>query len=293
LPRPANSRLAEALGAEVVALRSLEGRGYSNALRSLVELADGRSVFTKAAVDANTSDWLRAEHAIYSQVDGSFLPGLVAFLDDEPPILVLEDLSDAYWPPPWRQGDVEAVCDALTAIGSIRPPECVPSAVDDRGWLGVGWPEVEADPKPFLGLGLCSPEWLDSALPVLRAASEQAPLAGDALVHLDVRSDNICISGSRAVLVDWNLCRVGNPRLDLAFWLPSLQAEGGPAPEELLPHGAAELAALVAGFFAARAGLPPPPTAPRVRVVQLAQLHVALPWAARALGLERPVTITA
>jgi hypothetical protein len=293
LPRPPNSRLAEALGAEVVALTPVEGRGYSHARRYLVELADGRRAFAKQAVDGTTSEWLRAERGIYSQVDGSFLPGLVAFLDDEPPILVLEELTDAYWPPPWRPGDVEAVCEALTTLASIRPPEGVPSAVHDRGGFGVGWAEVEADPKQFLGLGLCSPEWLHSALPVLRAASEQAPLAGNALLHLDVRSDNICIASGRAVLVDWNLCRVGNPRLDLAFWLPSLQAEGGPAPEELLPHGAAELAALVAGFFAARAGLPPPPTAPRVRVVQLAQLRVALPWAARALGLERPVTITA
>jgi len=37
-----------------------------------------------------------------------------------------------------------------------------------------------------------------------------------------------------------------------------VHAEGGPAPEAILPEGGAELAALFSGYFAARAGLPPP-----------------------------------
>jgi hypothetical protein len=49
-----------------------------------------------------------------------------------------------------------------------------------------------------------------------------------------------------------------------------------------------ELAALCAGFFACRAGLPEIPVAPRLRAVQRAQLEIALPWAARALALSRP-----
>jgi hypothetical protein len=52
-----------------------------------------------------------------------------------------------------------------------------------------------------------------------------------------------------------------------------------------MPEGGAELAALLAGVWAAVAGRPPPPTAPGVRAVQLAQLRVALPWAARELRL--------
>jgi hypothetical protein len=72
--------------------------------------------------------------------------------------------------------------------------------------------------------------------------------------------------------------------IDLAFWLPSLHAEGGPPPEASLPD-APEWAAMVSGFFAARAGLPLIPSAPQVREVQLFQLRTALPWAVRALGL--------
>src|SRR5207302_5996716 len=117
--------------------------------------------------------------------------------------------------------------------------------------------------------------------------AEEAPLEGDDLLHFDVRSDNLCFVGGRAVLVDWNLACRGNGWFDVAFWLPSLRLEDGPQPWEVLPDAGA-LAAVVAGFFAARAGLPPPSGAPTVREFQLRQLEVALPWATRELGHAPP-----
>jgi hypothetical protein len=89
--------------------------------------------------------------------------------------------------------------------------------------------------------------------------------------------------------VDWNLACIGNGRFDVAFWLPSLRLEGGPQPWQVLPDAGA-LAAAVAGFFSARAGLPPPSGAPTVREFQRAQAAVALPWAAQELGLPPPVS---
>jgi hypothetical protein len=89
------------------------------------------------------------------------------------------------------------------------------------------------------------------------------------------------------VILDWNHACRANPEFDLAFWLPSLHAEGGPPPEEVLPD-APGLAALVAGFFCARAGLPPIEDALHVRPLQRMQSRTALPWAARALGLPPP-----
>jgi hypothetical protein len=59
-------------------------------------------------------------------------------------------------------------------------------------------------------------------------------------------------------------------------------------PEELGFDVDPGLAAVVAGFFAARAGLPAIAKAPGVREVQLAQLVVALPWAARRCGFAVP-----
>jgi Phosphotransferase enzyme family len=250
-------------------------------------MADGRSAFVKGAVDKDTAAWLRAEHKIYASVGGSFLPELVAWIDDEDhPVLVLDDLSEAIWPPPWTRKQVSRVLEMLGEVAATTPPPGLDSLASFRDYL-TNWPVVAEDPTLFLSLGLCSAPWLERALPDLIAAEGACALAGDALVHFDVRSDNICFANERTLLVDWNLAVFGNPLIDVASWLPSLHAEGGPAPEELLP-GAPQAAALVSGFFAARAGLPQIEQAPRVREVQLAQLRTALPWAATALDLPPP-----
>jgi hypothetical protein len=281
-------RVADALGAALVGARRIEG-GYSTADRFLVELADGRVVFAKSGQGQFLASLVRAEAPAYEALAGAeFVPRRLAYLDGDPPVLVLEDLSGERWPPPWTPGDVDAVRATLRRVAATPPPLGIGRLVDDRKRFAGGWAEVAADPEPFLSLGVCSERWLAGALTALRAAADSAPLDGDRLLHLDVRSDNLCFAGGRTLLVDWNQACVGNELVDVAFWLPSLHDEGGPAPDEVLPDCPPELAGTIAGFFAARAGLPPPATAPRVRPLQLAQLRVALPWAARALGLLEP-----
>ena len=244
-----------------------------------------RSAFVKIGATELTADWLRTEHHNYGTLRGLFLPEVLGFDDDgRRPVLALEDLSAADWPPPWSDSHVAAVLDALTAIHATPPPaHLTPVELEvDRDW-----PDIGAHPADMVALGLCSPAWLEGALPALSAAAATAPLAGDRLIHLDIRSDNVCIRDGRAIVIDWNHAALANPDLDLAFWLPSLRAEGGPPPETILQN-APELAALVAGFFCAGARRPPIPEAPHVRPLQLAQARAALPWAARALGLPPP-----
>jgi hypothetical protein len=276
---PAVIRAEASLGLQAVSW-SHAPRGYTHNERWLVRWSDGGRAFVKAAVDDLSADWLRTEHRVYDEVSGSFLPRLLGWDDADPPVLVIEDLSDGHWPPPWSRDDVDAVVAALAALAATPPPAWVPSAEE---WRDAGsWEVVARDPEPFLSLGLCTRAWFDSAVPGLLAATEATPFAGDALLHFDVRSDNICLQRDRALLVDWNWVAVGNPALDIAAWLPSLASEGGEPPR--VPE-ADPFAAWVSGFFAARAGLAPPATAPRVREVQLAQLREALPWAAQVLDL--------
>lgn len=268
-----------------VARQAIAGRGFTrNTRRWRVELEDGRSAFVKLALDELAAGWLRDERRVYSAVKAAFVPAFLGWYDEGGcTFLALEDLADAHWPPPWRPGDVEAARAALEAIHATPPPPDLPALEDFRAELN-GWEDVAADPTAFLSTGLCSAEWLEAALPLLREAAAGCELAGDRFLHLDFRSDNLCVVDGRTVVVDWNFACVGNPELDLAAWLPSLRLEGGPEPWDILPEGGGP-AALLAGFFAARAGRPPPPTAaPRVREFQRRQAEVALPWAARELG---------
>jgi hypothetical protein len=144
---------------------------------------------------------------------------------------------------------------------------------------------VEADAGPFLSTGIRSREWLDRALPTLKAAADTAPVDGDDLLHLDVRSDNLCFRDGTVVLVDWNWCSTGRADFDVAAWLPSVTVEGGAPPWEVLPR-AGEYAAFLAGIWAAVVGLPPPPTAPTVRDQQRRQLEIALAWCEREFSLR-------
>jgi aminoglycoside phosphotransferase (APT) family kinase protein len=138
------------------------------------------------------------------------------------------------------------------------------------------------DTRPFLSLNLCTSAWLEAALPVLIAAESSVDLGGSDFLHLDVRSDNLCFLEDRTILIDWNWACVGNGMFDLAFWLPSLHAEGGPAPESILPNRP-EMASAVSGFWAAKAGLPPHGST--LRQAQITALKTAFPWTVRALGL--------
>jgi aminoglycoside phosphotransferase (APT) family kinase protein len=146
------------------------------------------------------------------------------------------------------------------------------------------WRSVAEDPEPFISTGIRSRAWFEAALPVLSAAADAAPVDGGSLLHLDVRSDNICFRDGTALLVDWNWCALGNAELDVVAWLPSLATEGGPQPWKVLP-GAGEFAAWLAGIWGAVVGLPPPPTAPTVREMQRRQLEVTLTWCERELSL--------
>ena len=278
------SRIERLIDAKVESYRPVAG-GYTPAIRLLCRTAT-TSFFVKVGATPLTSAFLQREIRMYNSIRGTFLPALVASEEHaSAPVLVLEDLSAHYWPPPWDERRVDLVLAQIHAMHNTRV--ALESYTQAHGVRDANWPAVAADPEPFLALGLADARWLEAALPLLIQHEAQCSTDGDSLTHLDLRSDNICITESHAVFVDWNHACLANPKLDLGFWLPSLAYEGGPSPERILPD-APEIAASVAGFFAARAGLPGIPDAPRVRLVQRQQLATALPWAVRALDLPPP-----
>jgi hypothetical protein len=268
--------------------RRVQGGGYTPAQRWFAELS-GKRVFVKVAPTKLTQSMMRREFAIYDSLSTDFMPRALGWQDDEhAPLLILEDLSSAFWPPPWTNARIDAALHTIERLHATPPPPNTPSAELRFATQSPNWPFVEKNPALFLGLGLVSEAWLQGALPTLLAAEAQCDYRGETLCHFDIRSDNICfLPDGRAVLIDWAEACLGNPDVDLGAWLPSLALEDGPLPDDILPNRP-EVAAWICGFFAARAGLPIIPDAPRVREIQFKQLITALPWMIRALGLPPP-----
>jgi aminoglycoside phosphotransferase (APT) family kinase protein len=138
--------------------------------------------------------------------------------------------------------------------------------------------------------------WSTRHLDRLADLEAEAPsaVAGDALLHLDVRADNLLLTPERVLVVDWPHARVGAPWVDLVFFAPSVAMQGGPPPEELLARhpyarraGTEALTAVVAamaGFFTREGLQPAPPGLPTLRAFQAAQGDVARSWLARRTG---------
>jgi hypothetical protein len=117
--------------------------------------------------------------------------------------------------------------------------------------MHTNWAAVERAPSTFLVLRYCSAAWLERALPALRRHAVDEGELDRALAAIDAR------------------------------------LEGGPAPDEVLPDRIA-LAAFVAGELAA-AILSGAATQQRdEQLLRIRRLRIALPWAARALGLPAP-----
>lgn len=282
-------RITLATGKRPTLLEPVAGHGAPSHRRWRVVFDDRPPAFAKVAAFDYVADWLRLEYRSYQALDGMrYLPALLGWYDDgDSPVLVIEDLSDATWPPPWSTEGVDAVLQALADVQATTTPTGIEDAFGALFDIHEGWDPMRADPTVALKLGVFDLLWFERYADDFARAAAMAELDGNALLHGDVRSDNLCLRNGRAVLIDWNWACVGAPELDLAAWLPSLHHEGGPEPWMLLPD-AGPLAALLAGFFLEHAGRPAIPQAPHVRRLQLDQGVVALRWACRELGIPEP-----
>jgi hypothetical protein len=208
--------------------------GVTPAQRFVVTFEDGSSAFVKAPVDAQTSDWSQHEHFVLSHLDADFMPRV---LFSSSSLLITEDLSDAYWPADnpgadgpvrWEAGQVEQLLDTLERVAVAAPALAVPSLAEGKQPL---WQQIATEPDRYASPDLLPRAWLEPLMEAERALD----FTGDALVHNDVRSDNVCFIGDRAVLVDWTNARRGPAVFDRAEFALTYAIEGGPPPHVLVP----------------------------------------------------------
>lgn len=303
LPRPVRARIAELAGSQVTAETSATS-GFSPGFAAVLELADGRGVFVKAvSAEQNplSPDLARAEirvsHALPPQVPA---PRLLWSSDDDDWVILGFEVVHGRSPElPWKPDDLRAVADALGALADAEPlpGHQLPRTDDQLAENFTGWRRLDALDDESLGryaeLAGDAGRWALENLEqlVLWEQDSLRVCAGDALVHGDLRADNVMIDPDhqhRVWLIDWPHASVGAPWLDLAFMLPSVALQGGgdPAtnfrqhavsdgvPDDDLRAGLAGLS----GYFAWNSRQPAPLGIPNLRRFQAAQGLATVRW---------------
>jgi thiamine kinase-like enzyme len=300
LPHHIVSALEAGLGGEIVAAETQPG-GFSPGIAARIVLDGGQRAFVKAVAhqpNPESPDFHRREARILSALpDSTRAPRLLWTLDEGAKgwvVLALEDVEGREPSLPWRPDELDRVLAAIEELHTALTPAPV-----DAGSAGA---VLEENVNAWRVLAADTPAELDQwsqrhlgELVELEGAVAEA-VAGDTLLHFDLRADNILFAGERVYFVDWPHATVGASWLDLVAFAPSVAMQGGPEPEDLLrrwsaageadPHAVSAAVASVAGFFTYRALLPPPPGLPTLRSFQAAQGEVARQWLAQRMGWE-------
>ena len=142
-------------------------------------------------------------------------------------MLVFEDIEGRHPRTPWVEDELDAAVRALGDLADALTPSPVPdapTAADHlRHDLG-GWRRIAADPPADLD------PWVAEHLDDLVAAAERAlaALAGDTLVHCDIRADNMLLRPDGSlVFVDWPWGSIGPAWLDRALLALNVLVHGG------------------------------------------------------------------
>jgi aminoglycoside phosphotransferase (APT) family kinase protein len=295
LPGHVRAAVVEAIGSEVVAAAGQQG-GYGPGLAARCRLADGRRVFIKAVSAAQNPDspkMMRHEASVAAALPpGAPAAALLHALDDGEWIaLVFEDVDGALPSTPWQADQLARVVAAMGDLATLPTWRRLPSVGQRYGAMFHGWRTLAAEGTEAVGDPWCRDRL--EQLAGLEAQWEHAA-GGESLIHGDVRSDNILLTGDRGVVfVDWSSTCIGAPWFDLVAMLPSIELEGGGPPESVLRlarHADADdarllpVVAAIAGYFAERGRLADPPGLPTLRDFQRAQGAVTIAWLRRLLA---------
>ena len=223
------------LGSPIVATRGVHG-GFSPGPAVRADLADGRTVFVKAAgtaLNPHSPALHRREGVVLGQLPASVpAPRLIGVVDDGDWVALAIEWVDGRMPSATDPADVDRLLGLLDRMAGATDGIELPGVVafaDAHSNLGGHWIRLLADPLPGLD------DWSHRHLDRLAELDALAPAAcaGKHLVHVDIRTDNVLLAATGPaddVIVDWPGASLGAPWIDLVGMLPALHLDGGPLP---------------------------------------------------------------
>lgn len=294
LPARVRAGIEAVIGGGVVVTAVSQSGGFSPGSADRVVTADGRRAFVKAvsSIQNERSPSLhRAEANVVGQLpSNSYVPALLGVYDDGAWVgLVFEDLDGHAPALPWNAAELEAAMTTLRQMARDFTPNPVPhlpSITSSYATVFAGWERIRTEPPADLD------SWASQHLDDLcrLAACGLASLAGDTLLHTDIRADNLLIRTDGTVaVVDWPWACTGGAWFDQLLLCVNVDLYGGYDPEQLVLNYleavnrddiTAALAGLC-GYFTDVARQPPDPGLPTVRAFQRAQARSTLAWLRR------------
>jgi aminoglycoside phosphotransferase (APT) family kinase protein len=302
LPAAVRQALQARLGSPVIHAATQPG-GFSPGLAARLRLADGRRVFLKAAgPDPNPQAPAlhRAEAHITAALPATApSPRLLWSYDQGGWVaLAFEDVQGKLPALPWQPGELQRVLAVVAELATTLTPAPVaaPSIATRLGEAFCGWEQLAAAAEhghdDLTGLD----PWARRHLDRLVALEQSWPLAaaGRTLLHLDLRADNLLLTPTRVVVVDWPWAGIGAAWVDLLLLLPSVCAQSGPQPEPLFarhavargvdPDAVTAVLAALTGYLVRESRQPPPPGLPTLRAFQHDHSRPALAWLRQRTG---------
>ena len=301
VPRSVRAGIAAICGSPVVHAVSQPG-GFSPGVAARLECADGSRWFVKAvSAEANphSPGMHRREAANLAGLEPLIaagqlpVPRLHGVYEDAPwTALVLDDVDGRQPGVPWDRSELARVLAGIDRLAAALTPSPLATASVSERFADdfTGWRTLATAGDP----GQLDP-WSRAHMTELAELERSWPehLAGDTLLHADLRADNILLAGERIMFVDWPHACVGAAVADVAFLAPSVTMQGGPHPDEVLAMTRSGRAAsretvraaacAIAGYLTERSLRPPPPGLPTVRAFQAAQGEIARRWLADLL----------
>jgi len=298
-----------ALGDPIVSTTSID-HGFSPGVACIVRTFGGQEFFLKAACSVpseHAGAFHRKEIAIASRLGPEVPTGrLIWSFDEGTPgwVVLVYKVVHGHSPElPWRSDDVDMVVDALNQLATTLTPSPIPEAdigsLTASGILGSGcWQRIHmriaypASFEPPVPFDPWTRRHLDRLIELEGRVGDV--VAGDTLLHIDIRGDNMLITDDGVVIVDWPHAKVGAAWVDAVLFAPSLAMQGGPEPEDFIaridvaraadPTAVTVCLAGLAGFHTYNSSLPPLEALPGLREFQAGQGAVARRWLAQRTG---------
>lgn len=289
VPTTVRRALEEALGDQVEEAASQSG-GFSSGSADRLVLRSGRRVFAKSVSrsrNAGTHELHRREATVVRGLPASVsAPRVVATVEQDDWVVVAFEDVDGRHPGP---DDTTLVLDALADLPCITEAPSLPRLSDELSPDATSWDRL----SEARATGELDP-WTTAHLDRLRDVSAQLPeaAAGEHLVHLDCRADNLLLdASSRVWLVDWPWASVGAWWFDSVTYLldvlvrdPRSDVEGHllhDSLREVPPEAVDAVLAGLAGSWTEALRTPAPADMPTLREFQRREAAAALGWLRR------------